>query len=134
MSDALLRIARAFAQALDGEDYAAAAELLAPDCTYRIHDAEHSGVEAILAEYRKNGEYAARTFDSVVYESSVRAAGERSAILTFVDRLSHRGHELVHTCEQLVELDERGLVRRIEHRDLPGEQEALAEFFRALGL
>ena len=134
MTDNLLRIARAFARALDEEDYVAASKLLDPNCVYHIQGSEFTGPEAILAEYEKNGTYAAETFDSVAYESDVRPTGDREAVITFTDHLRHRGHELVHTCEQLVELSEADLVQRIEHRDLPGQAEALSEFFRETGL
>lgn len=134
MLDPVLQVARTLARALDEEDYATAIGLLSPGCTYRIHSSTFTGPEAIVAEYRKNGDAASERFDSIAYESAVRREAGNTAVITFTDRVRHAGRELVHTCEQLVELDAAGLVRRIEHRDLPGEQEALDAFYRAVGL
>ena len=134
MADRVLQVARSFARALDEEDYAAALELLSPSCVYRIHSSTFTGPRAIVDEYRRNGDAAAERLDSIEYESAVRRGGGNTAIITFIDRVRHAGRELVHTCEQVVELDGEGLVNRIEHRDLPGEPEALQAFYRAVGL
>lgn len=134
MTDQLLHVARMLARALDHEDYATAIELLSPDCVYRIRTSEFTGPRAIVDEYRKNGDASALRFDSIAYDSAVRRETASTAVITYTDRVRHAGRELVHTCEQLVELDDAGLVRRIEHRDLPGEQEALDAFLEAVGL
>lgn len=134
MSDRALGTARAFARALDEEDYAAAHRLLSPTCVYRYQDATFQGPDAIVAEYRKNGDAVAELFDAIAYESDVERATESQAVITFVDRIRHGAYELVHTCEQHVTLDDEGLIKKIEHRDLPGEQEALDAFYRVTGL
>lgn len=134
MPDSVLDAARAFAHALDREDYSTAFGLMSADCVYRIQGSEFVGPRAIVDEYRKNGDAAAASLDGIEYESSVRRETERSAVITFVDRVRHAGRELVHTCEQVVELDGEGRIRRIEHRDLPGEPEALQAFYEDVGL
>ena len=128
-----LEIAEAFARALDEEDYESAFALLSPDCEYRFREQLFRGPEAIVAEYRKNGEAAGERLESITYESAVRQESENTAVITFTDRLRHAGRRLVHRCEQRVDVDEHGRVRRIEHRDFPGEQEALDEFIRGVG-
>jgi hypothetical protein len=55
-------------------------------------------------------------------------------VITFLDHLAHHGHTLTHRCEQHLEFDEVGRICRIVHVDLPGEREALAAFFKTLGI
>ena len=129
-----LDIARRFAQALDREDYVVAASCLAPDCVYAIRGRVLRGPEAIVASYREAGEWGAGRLDGVRFESSVRADAAGAAAVTFVDHLEHRGERHIHRCEQRLELDAAGLVRRIEHVDLPGEPEALEGFFARAGI
>jgi hypothetical protein len=130
----LLDSARRFAQALDREDYVVAASCLAPDCVYAIHGRVLCGSEAIVASYREAGEWGAGQLDHVRFESSVRAGETGGAIVTFVDHLERRSQRHTHRCEQRLELDAEGLVRRIEHVDLPGEREALEGFFTRAGI
>ena len=134
MTHPTIQVARDFARALDEEDYAKAFALLSPDCTYVIGDSKFTGPQPIVDEYRRNGDGATERFDSIAYESDVEADGQRSAIITFIDDIRHDGHRLRHTCEQRIDLGEDGLIRRIEHRDLPGEPEALQAFYRKIGL
>jgi ketosteroid isomerase-like protein len=129
-----LDIARRFAQALDREDYAAAASCLAPDCEYAIRGRVLRGPEAIVASYREAGEWGAGRLDGIRFESSVRAGDAGGAVVTFVDHLEHRGERHTHRCEQRLEFEATGLVRRIEHVDLPGEREALEGFFARAGI
>lgn len=50
----------------------------------------------------------------------------------FIDHLRHGGNQLTFRSEQIVEVNERGEIVRIEHVDLPGQVEALAEFKKLL--
>ena len=123
-----------FAVALDREDYAAAAALLAAGCVYLIRGETHTGPGAIIASYRGNGEHAARSFESITYSSSVRPDGPGSAQIEFADHIRHRGMSLTHRCRQVATLGAHGLIARIEHVDLPGERERLDAFRRDCGL
>jgi hypothetical protein len=127
-------VARRFARSLDEEDYASTVECLAPTCEYEIGGRTHIGPDAILAAYRKSGEWAARTLDGIHYESSVRPAEDGEAVVEFVDYLEHGRITHTHRCEQHLKFDKGGLIFRIKHRDLPGEQEALDRFFGLAGL
>jgi ketosteroid isomerase-like protein len=127
-------LAKRFAESLDNEDYDTARACLRPDAVYQIGGDEHRGPEAIVASYRGNGDWAARTLDHIEYESSAQATGDFSAKITFVDRIEHAGEKLVHRCEQHLEFDDGGRIRAIRHVDLPGEPEALEAFFQRVGL
>lgn len=127
-------VAAMFAEALDRDDFDAARELLADDCEYDTGDGIVRGAGAVLAPYRETSQKARRTFDEIVYESEVeRVDGARATIL-FTDRLRHAGRRHAFRCHQVIEVDGRGLVTRIEHREIDGEREKLEAFFRAAGV
>jgi len=127
-------VARRFARGLDDEDYATAAECLGAACEYVISGVIHRGPASILASYRGNADWAARTLDSIRYESLIRPGERGEVVVEFVDHLQHGGKALTHRCEQHLEFDESGLISRIRHVDLPGEREALDRFFVSVGL
>jgi hypothetical protein len=126
--------ARHFSRSLDVEDYASAGKCLAASCKYEMRGQIHQGPAAILALYRKSGEWAARTLDRVRYTSTVRYAGTNEVVVEFVDDFEHAGLSLRHRCEQRLRFDESGVIVLITHVDLPGEQEALDQFFESVGL
>jgi hypothetical protein len=117
-------VAGQFAAALDAEDYDAAFALLAEDCLYDVHATRL----AIIESYRASADDARRRFDEVEYLSAVAATGERTAVITFIDRLrlGDQWHE--HRCRQHLEINARGLITAITHEELPGEREQLAAF------
>ncbi len=129
-----LRIARQFAQALDNEDYVAAQQLLSPQCSYDMRGSVLTEPSSIIESYRASGEWAARELDSIEYENTVERSANGEAVITFIDRIQHQGKELVHRCHQIMRLDNTGLISHIQHKDLPGELEALQTFLRQVGL
>jgi hypothetical protein len=128
-----LGTARRFARALDAADYDCAANCLSSICEYSIRDRILRGGPAIVASYREAGTWAASMLESVRYENDVRST-LTGAVITFLDHLEHHGHTHTHRCEQRLEFDEAGRICRILHVDLPGEREALAAFFKNLGM
>lgn len=123
-----------FARALDAEDYQAAEAMLSEQCEYTCRNQVYRGPAAIIASYRCAGDTAQRDFDSIQYESRIVECTGRTARIEFLDHLSHRGQRFTFQCQQLIEVDEAGLITRIEHRDLPGQREALSEFKQQAGL
>ncbi len=129
-----ITLARRFAGSLDDEDYASTAACLAPNCRYEIAGTAHLGPEAVIGSYREHGDWAARTLDDVQYESKVCSAQQGGIIVEFSDHVKHAGVAHTYRCEQRLEFDGRGLISSITHVDVPGEQEALAQFFHSVGL
>jgi hypothetical protein len=130
-----VEIAQRFARALDHEDYPTAARLISGDCVYRIGESVFRGPTEITESYRTNGDEAAALFESIEYASSVEpTANPGAALITFEDRIRHGERTLIHRCQQLVTLDADGRIHEIEHRDLPGERDALQAFLSAVGL
>lgn len=129
----MISVAERFAKALDHEDYEEAARLLARDCEYVTERETLIGPDAIVASYREAGDWVKASLDAVAYESSVRPEGP-SAIITFVDHLTHAGVSHTHSCEQVLSFAKDGAIRRIVHCDLPGQREAVDDFFGRVGV
>ena len=121
------------AAALDREDWPAARALLAEHCEYDCGAERMHGPEAILASYRESAEWGRKNLEHVRYESAVRKDA-RGFVITYTDLIEHRGAGHRYRCEQHVGLDDDGLVARIEHRELPGEKEALNAYWQAIGV
>jgi limonene-1,2-epoxide hydrolase len=133
-TDTPLHIAQQFARALDREDYATAARMLEPACTYEIRGATIHGAAKIIGSYRQAGDWASAAFDEIRYESAVRESADGSFRIRFVDLTRHGDLHHRHECEQVVEVSATGLVTRIRHVDLPGERERLDAFLAACGI
>ncbi len=89
-----------------------------------------SGPAAIIAAYRSNGSSARDRFDSISYRSDVSAIDLDHARIRFTDFLSRAGENFVFECEQIVTVDRDGRISAIEHVDLDGAREALADFIQ----
>ena len=127
-------VARAFALALDRDDYSAAAALLADDCSYQSPKGVIDGRTAILESYRAASSWAHSHIDRVQYESSVRVISETNAVITFIDLLEHAGQAHRYSCEQALSTNQAGLISQIVHCDLPEERVRLDRFFQASGI
>lgn len=132
-TEAELHLADRFAKALDHEDYATAHALLSHDCVYLLRGQRIAGPDAIIASYKGNGDEANQRFDSIRYGSDVRPADDDQVVIDFWDELTHNGLTHRHQCEQRLRI-EHDRITRIEHHDLEGETEALAQFKRDTGL
>jgi limonene-1,2-epoxide hydrolase len=129
----MIALAEQFARALDREDYDEAARLLAPDCEYLSPKETLVSTQAIVASYREAGDWVKANIDAVAYESSVRSEGS-DAVVTFVDRLTHAGQSHTYACEQVLSFASDGAIRRIVHRELPGQREAVDAFLGRAGV
>lgn len=127
-----------WAAALDEDDFGRVRALLSPHCVYVIRDRTVEGPDAICGSYAEAAAWGRSKLDELVYESEIvgtsAGTGHGAGRVRFVDRMRHAGERHVHTCEQMVELGEDGLVARIEHIDLPGEREAASAWFARVGL
>ncbi len=130
--NAVEAVAKAFAAALDSEDYAAVNRLLAHDCLYRAPKGPIMGARAILDSYQAASAWARSHVEQVDYESTVRVDSATSAVITFIDRLHHAGRAHRYSCEQEIFVGPDGRISQIIHRDLPGERESVESFFRSL--
>ncbi len=128
-----LSIARRFASALDRCDFREAAQYLAPDCRYETGHGELVGVDAIIASYRESAEWGRRSLDQTIYESAVEQHAGYFSVL-YTDRIIHHGEVHEYHSRQHLWLDDAGLVTRIVHEELPGEREALDDFFARCGV
>lgn len=128
-----LEIATTFATALDCDDYETAASVIHPDCVYTIGDKTIHGRDAIIDSYRNASIAGRKTFDKLEFDSRVTMKDDSRAVIDFFDILTHRGKVHHHRCQQFLTIA-GGAVTAIEHHDLPGEREAIAEFKRSVGI
>lgn len=128
-----LTIARLFAAALDRCDFAEASHYLSPDCRYQIGGGELIGPEAIIGSYRDSAEWGSRTLEQVIYESEVEEGQDGLSVL-YTDRIIHHGQKHESYSRQHLTMDENGRIVRIIHEELPGEREALEQFFKHCGV
>ena len=134
MTNETRAIADRFCAALDGGDWPALIALLDPACEYRFRDGVMSGVDEIVASYRKIDDWVRATFDSVRYESAVELQPGAAAMISFRDLIDHGDHHLDHRCRQKIEINSEGRICSITHIDLPGEPEKVVQFNKACGV
>jgi SnoaL-like domain len=126
--------ARRWAAALDADEFALLPALLSPDCRYHSPSGVLEGPGDIVASYEGSSVWARATFDAIRWESECVGVGDRQVLITFTDITDHQGRHHVYRCQQLVDLDEDGLIARIEHRPIEAEETALAAFFDDVGV
>jgi RimJ/RimL family protein N-acetyltransferase len=125
--------ARAFAAALDEDDFERARPLLSPHCVYEVRGSVIHGSNAILRSYAAATRKAHGLFHQVGYESQVEATSTHACI-EFVDVLRHGGHEHRHRSRQHLGFGADQRIATIVHEDLEGEAEALRDFLARCGL
>lgn len=125
--------AERLAHALDIDDYATAASLVADDCVYTIRDKTLIGPE-IVESYRKASEQANETFDEVGFAHAiVGEVGKHTFRIHFFDELVIGGERIVHVSEQDVTVHpDRGVVRIIDN-PVEGERQKLDAFLKDHG-
>ena len=126
--------ARLFAEALGRADYEAARNLLAPGCIYFQLARDLRGPQAVVDSYEKSAKWGVDQFDSIERESSVKPTADGRVTLTFFYRIRHKGRSLRIRSEQTIELDETGLISRIEHVELASQANALFKFYFEVGI
>jgi hypothetical protein len=134
MADPVFDVARDLARALDRDDYAAAARLIASDCEYDTGREVLRGADDIVASYQANSAWGRETFDALIFESRVNPPTGQRVAVRFVDIIRKGDLEYRHECIQEFTVGQDGKVVRIVHQDLPGETEALHDFFRRCGI
>lgn len=122
------------AQALDREDFASARAVLALDCIYQTRTHILTGREAILQSYRDASQWGKEHLGQVSFSSSVRSEPDGRWIIRYVDRIEHAGARHTYQCEQVLTFATSGEVIRIVHVELPGQREALMQFFAEVGV
>ena len=125
---------RAIARALDRDDFEQVRAYLADECEYLLDGETLRGPTAVVASYAEASDWARRNLDAIRYESVVGEPAGDGVPVRFIDHLEHGGRTHRHECEQVFTVGPDGRVVRVVHRELPGQSEALAEFFRTCGL
>jgi hypothetical protein len=130
-----IEFVEALAQALDADDYEAAAATMADDVVYTIGDRVLHGPEDIVASYRDASAMARRLFDEVEYDHEVFPTEDPNTFrVSYSDILTAGGETLAHMAEQHVTVSSESGVTNIVNVDVPGEREKVDEFLTRHGL
>ena len=126
--------ARLLATAIQCEDWDAVARLLARDCCYFQVARDVRGREMIIECLRQEREWAAGQLDSIEQERSAGPAPDGRAMITCFYHIRHKGCPLTIRSEHVIELDESGLIGRIEQIELASQANALFRFYIRVGI
>ena len=125
--------AKRFAALMDDNQYIEAGKLMADDCRYTYHGNVIIGRDAILKTYIDNYQAALKKLDEIEFISEVEQLDEKKFKLKYLDRIRKGQNHHNHRCEQVIYFKNNQIIE-IEHFDLPGENEALQEFYKRSGL
>ena len=129
-----LNKAKAFAECLDQDDFAAAKNFLASNCFYKFGAKFFRDLDKIMDSYRENSNYAQKTFDKVEYESSVTQIEPNQCEVVYTDIISKNMKSHTYKCKQVLKFDEEGKISEIVHEELPGERDRLYVYYKEIGL
>ena len=129
-------VAQAFADALDGTDFATVRATLGPTCHYDTQSALEGvlvGPAAIVESYRSHDARARQSFDYVEYSSLVETVDGMSALIQFTDVIRRQDHEHTYRCRQRIVIDEAAVIVSITQENIPAEVSAPKEFLTRVG-
>jgi hypothetical protein len=127
--------ARLFGQYLDEDRFDAVLELLIDDCEYDIGNQLLTDKESIVNLYKTNMEEGHQKFDHLEWgKSRVKKINDHLYEVYFSDFLTHKGETHNYNCKQLLSINARSLIFKIEHVELEGEREKLNAFYKRVGL
>lgn len=127
-------IATRFAHSLDNEDYEAAKAQINEQCEYTCRDRVYRGPTEIIESYRFAGDSARHDFDSIEYDSEVFGLEDGKALINFIDHFTYKKQKCTYKCQQVIEVDNEGLILRIELIELPGQMQNLQAFMQRMGI
>ncbi len=125
--------AQLFAKAVQRQDWDAAARLLAPDCSYFQIVRDVRGPQAIVECFQRDRKWGADQFDSVEQERSAAPGPDGRVSITCLYHVRHKGYSLTIKAEHVIELDDAGLIGRIEQVELASQANALFRFYARVG-
>jgi hypothetical protein len=131
--DKTVEQARRFAQAVQRQDWDGAARLLVPDCTYFQVVRDVRGPQAIVECFQRDRKWGADQFDSVEQDRSAAIGPDGRASIACLYHVRHKGYSLTIKSEHVIELDESGLIERIEQVELASQANALFRFYAKIG-
>jgi hypothetical protein len=129
----MLQIAQEFAALMDQNRFEEAVRLLSDDCKYFIGSQVLVGPEQIAASYSANYESASKRLDEIIFLSEIVELDQLRFRLCYLDRIRKGSVWHEHRCEQIIKFQGKQIAE-IRHVDLPGELDALQEFYSRVGL
>ncbi|MDP4198833.1 MAG: nuclear transport factor 2 family protein [Bacteroidota bacterium] len=125
----MLTLSQQFATLIDQTRFDEAAELLAEECQYHYWEGNYSGRKNIANIYRHLYEFTKKMFDEAIPSSEIEPLDGSSCRVHFKDQV--RIGELWHESrfDQVLRFED-GLIVDIREVQIPGEAEAMQEFFK----
>jgi hypothetical protein len=127
----MITLAKKFAELLDNNRFDDAVELMAEDCQYHYFEGDYSGKSNIMAIYRSNHKESGKLFDEVLYSSEVVPLSDNSFNILFSDKIRIANKWHTYRCFQILRF-ENDLIADINHHEMPGETEAMREFYQRM--
>ncbi len=124
----MCRIVHRFAQALDDDDYVAAAACLAERAQYDTSEKIIIGSDQIVESFRAASEKGRNVFDSVEFRHEIDPNAPLD--IRFIDVLQLDGEEFVLDHTMSVKLSDDGLICGLQLTYPPGERTRLGDFLR----
>ncbi len=118
-----------FARALNHDDYETAAQFLSSRCEYDTGSEWLAGRDEVLRSYWLNSETAKRNLEGIQYSSEVTYVNGRTAVIQFMDDLTHNGETHQYRCNQKLTFNNEGRIVRIEQKEISGQRERLYDFY-----
>lgn len=134
MLNLAIEAAQRFAHLLDRRRYDDLADVIDSACIYEFRNRSIQGAPEIIESYRDNTEWGFGVFDRIQFDSEIAPVSETSARVRFRDHLFLGAADHLHTCEQIVTINDSRRIVRIEHCELEGETEALDAFLYRYGV
>ena len=135
MKNSLKLAAQQFGTALDNDNFAEAAKVIADNCTYEIEGKILVGPKEILGLYETNMQAGRKKFDELEWgKCRMETLNEKQATVHFEDFLKHKGIAHTYRCYQVLTFNESEKIVKIEHCEYPNEKEQLNQFLKKVGL
>ncbi|MCP4438805.1 MAG: hypothetical protein GY810_07660 [Aureispira sp.] len=130
-----LKFAQAFGKHLSEDDFHGLEQLLSENCIYIRGLKRIYGPANIAKRYETNAALAAQKLDwGEGGESKSKMLNKETAEVVLTEYIKHNGLRYTYKFKVILGFDTHGKIKRIEHEDLPGEDAALKDYYRRIGL
>jgi hypothetical protein len=124
-----MNLAEKFASHIDKKQFDEASAMIAQDCVYTGGETTLEGRDGVTQMYRMYAQEMGKMFDEIRYESEVEVIDGDTCRIVFTDSLRKGDSWHDTSTSQIVRFNQDGLVSRIEQRDIPGQAEAMREWW-----
>ena len=129
------KVAIQFGQSLDKDEFDLTIKLLSQDCKYFIGEDILIGPENICQSYKQNMIEGRKKMDILEWgQSKIEPITDSEFYVHFTDYLTHKNEKYTHRCKQKLQMNEDGLISRIQHIHDQEEEDRLNAYYKGVGL